>query len=306
MVRKYFSVVAVFLLIVSVSSASACKERKEFEPEPYYAPEKWVTIQGVNTCYLEAGRGEALIFVHGWCGNAFNFMDVFEGMAEDYHVFVIDLPGSGKSGCGEDIDYDVAFYADFVEEFMDRFGIDKAHLVGHSMGGQIVATFALRHPERLDRLVLVDSSGAAPGSGLMRAGSKLMTPALVIPMIHLIFPFDREKVEKSTIPLSEKKRVFLAEERYASNVRACTTEALSESMKSVVRDTLADRLSGIKAETLVVWCEDDDLVPLEAAHVFDEKIPDSELVIIKSCGHTPMQCRPEQFNTALKNFLAQQ
>jgi pimeloyl-ACP methyl ester carboxylesterase len=281
---------------------AACSAKDPFEPEPYYDQENYVTIHGLKTCYLEQGHGQALVFVHGWAGNAFNFMDVFDDMALEFHVFVLDLPGSGKSGCLPEFNYDLGFYADFVEKFMDAIGIEKAHLVGHSMGGHIAAIFALEHPERLYKLVLVDAAGVDTGSSLMSIGSKIITPSLVIPMIHLVFPVTEEKLER--VPHSEKNRVLLAEERYSSVVRACTGQALSQSMKSIVRYNVTERLSQIKAPTMVVWCEDDELVPLENAYIFQKGIPEAKLVIIKSCGHTPMQCRPDQFTSALKKFLA--
>ncbi len=302
MKRRNITLTAIVLgLALSLNCASG-KKPEPFNPEPYYAPESYMMVEGMRTCYLEAGDGEALILVHGWCGNAFNWMDVFDDFAEDYHTIALDLPGSGKSGCAPGKHYDVMFYSDFVARFMDELGIEKAHLVGHSMGGHVAAMFALRHPERLDKLVLVDAAGLGAEPGPMALASRLLTPPLIIPMIHLIFPVTEEGL--ATVPASERKRVELAEERYGSELRACTGQALSQSMKSISRDLIKNRLKEIHARTLVVWCEDDDLLPVESASVYQEGIKEAELIIIKSCSHSPMQCRPEKFSQAVKEFLA--
>jgi abhydrolase domain-containing protein 6 len=302
MQRRNITLIAIVLgLALSLNCASG-KKPEPFNPEPYYDPENYVMVEGIRTCYLEAGDGEALILVHGWCGNAFNWMDVFDDLAADYHTIALDLPGSGKSGCDPAQHYDVMFYADFVARFMDILGIEKAHLVGHSMGGHVVAMFALRHPERLDMLVLVDAAGIGAEPGPMALVSRLLTPSLVIPMIHLIFPVKEEKL--ATVPASERRRVELAEERYGSELRECTGQALSQSMRSISHDLVRGRLAEIQAPTLVVWCEDDDLLPVESASVYKKGIKEAELITIKSCGHTPMQCRPEKFTQAVKEFLS--
>ena len=264
-------------------------------------PTETVMVDGVATAYVDAGQGPVLLLVHGWAGNLNNWKEVIEPLSRDFRVLALDLPGSGQSGCDPRKKYTTTDYADFLAKFLDALGIEQASVLGNSMGGQIAAEFALRHPQRLEKLILCDAAGAGGFPGVMKFAAGVINSRTVIPLIHLVFPVNEKNL--AGIPESERLRVTLAEDRYASDARRCTGRALSASMKSMVRHDLSDQLGQIQAPTLVLWGSNDDLLPVATADVFATNIPGAKKAIIEGGVHTPMQWKPDEFVAAVKNFL---
>lgn len=283
-------------------AAGVQAKRPAFAPAPYWRPVNTVTVDGVEIVYAESGHGPALLLVHGWAGNLYNWKEVMEPLSRSFRVVALDLPGSGQSGCDSQARYTTTAYADFLARFLDTLGIEQTSVLGNSMGGQIAAEFALRHPERVQKLILCDAAGAGGFPAVMKPAAVVLRPRSMIPLLHLAFPVRADKL--AAMPESERMRVALAEERYRSEVRACTGRALSDALKSMIRHGLTDELGRIQAPTLVLWGSDDDLLPVTFAEAFAARIPGAELAVIEGGRHTPMQWRPEQFVSIVTEFLS--
>lgn len=291
------------ILLLSGMGIFLLSARPAFNPPPYYTAEKRIVIQDTNIVYLEEGSGRPVLLIHGYCGNAYNWSDVLEPLSREFRVLVPDLPGYGKSACPTQLEKHIMqWYADLLAEFLDKLGVEKAVVVGNSMGGSIAAWLALRHPAKVDKLVLVDAAGTRGGMlGLMK-GFALLTPSpMLIPMLHLIFPVNPERLAGQ--PASEQKRVELAELRYRSDLAECSSRVMKWSAVSIGRDLPEKELDKISAPTLIIWGSDDDLLNPETAEKFHEKIPGSRVVIIQGGVHTPMQWKPEDFVRELKAFI---
>lgn len=289
------------LALMLILSRPGLAERPPFAPAPYFAEEHWLELSGAKICYLDQGQGDAIILVHGWAGNIWNWLSVFGPLSENHRVIALDLPGHGKSGCPSEFKFTMPEFARFIVRVMDELKIPRATVVGSSMGGAIAAWTAILAPERVDRLILVDAAGTSVQNPLMRAAGFLVSPTTVIPLIHLAFPVN-EKTQ-AEVPLSEQKRVILAEQLYAGADRPCAGLALARSMRSLGRDIVDDRLGEIKAPTLVIWGSDDGLLPLAAGALYQEKIAGAKLTIIVGGNHTPMQWQPQAFLHEVRAFL---
>ncbi|HUT55977.1 MAG TPA: alpha/beta hydrolase [bacterium] len=301
-ISRRLQAVAILLLFAAVLAAPAAAERA-FTPAPYYSPEQWLTIGGAKICYLDEGQGEAMVLVHGWAGNAWNWESVFGPLSEHHRVVVVDLPGHGKSGCPEGFGYTMPGLADLVVQVMDELKIEKATVAGSSMGGAVTAWVAIRHPDRVDRLILVDAAGTGIQNNLMKMAGHLMTPSTVIPLIHLVFPVNEKR--QAAVPVSERKRVVLAEELYASGRKKCAALALARTMKSISKDVVDDRLAAVTAPTLVIWGSDDGLLPRAAGEFYRDHIPGATMVIVPGGNHTPMQWQPDEFLRVVNEFMAE-
>lgn len=293
---KSWILVGAFLCLAAQSDRG-----REWDPVPYYSPEKWIEIRGAGICCLDEGAGDAILLVHGWAGNAWNWMSVWEALARNHRVIAVDLPGHGKSGCPKDFGFTMPEYADFLIELMDELGVEKATVVGSSMGGSVAAWAAIRHPDRVELLVLVDAAGTSVQNPLMKIAGSIVTARTVIPLIHLVFPVNEQTV--AAVPDSEKKRVELAEGLYRSDQRKCAGKALAKSMKSLGRDLVEDKLGRIAAPTLVIWGSDDGLLPVKAGEVYRDGIPGAKMTVIEKGNHTPMQWQPEEFIRVLEEFM---
>jgi pimeloyl-ACP methyl ester carboxylesterase len=170
------------------------------------------------------------------------------------------------------------------------------------MGGSIAAWLALRHPEKVSKLALEDSAGLKGSKlDLMKNIAAITAPPMLIPLLHAVFPADEKALAKA--PESERKRVELAELRYASDLRGCSSVTMRQSAISLGTDYTEPLLNQIKAPTLIIWGSNDDLLPVATAEQFHQKIPGSQVQIIQGGVHTPMQWKPEEFVKVLKNFV---
>jgi pimeloyl-ACP methyl ester carboxylesterase len=295
------AVLTIGLALVATCLIAAA--RPAFNPIPYYAPEKSMEVQGVKLVYLEAGSGTPILFIHGFCGNAFNWSEVFGPLSKNYQVIVPDLPGYGKSGCPPQKEKQIMlWYADFLAEFLDQLGVKKAVVVGNSMGGSIAAWMAIRHPEKVDKLVLEDAAGLKGGKlGLFKGVAEMVPASQTISLIHAIFPTDPATEAKS--PVSEQKRVEVSEARYNSDLAPCSSKIMKWSIVSMGKNATEPVLGKISMPTLIIWGSNDDLLPVATAEKFHAKIPGSRVEIIDGGVHTPMQWRPEAFMKVLEGFI---
>lgn len=293
----------IFTACLIAAAAFLLQARPAFNPDPYFAPEKSMEIRGVKTVYLDQGQGKVLLLIHGYCGNAYNWSEVFDTLSRDFRVIVPDLPGYGKSGCPAKTEKQMMlWYADFLSEFMDKLGIEKAVVVGNSMGGSIAAWMALRHPEKVEKLVLEDSAGIKGSKmDLLKGAAGVIPSGMIIPMLHMIFPADDKAMAKS--PVSEQNRVKLAELRYKSDLAGCSSKVMKWSAVSIGADLTEGELGKISMPTLIIWGSDDDLLDVSTAQKFRQKIPGAKLEIIEGGVHTPMQWKPEEFVRVLKKFV---
>jgi pimeloyl-ACP methyl ester carboxylesterase len=129
-------------------------EEKMLIPE-----DRYIKVGSINTRYLAEGASYPVILLHGMGGSASGWLPAFGAFADHYRVYAMDLPGHGCSDRGEGISLDSVSLAGFVKDFMEEFKIEQAHVLGHSMGGAIALQLALDHPELVNKLVLVDSTG---------------------------------------------------------------------------------------------------------------------------------------------------
>ena len=239
--------------------------------------------------YLEAGQGPVLVLVHGLGSSAEVWRESIRFLARGYRVVALDLPGYGKSDKPH-VDYSIEYHAVAVNDFIDALGPGKVALVGNSMGGWIAASVALKNPEKISHLILVNSAG------LRRDNA---------PPVNLN-PATKEEMRTLLLALFANKS-FVTEKlindqwEYRKDIRR-TVQATLESLKTRL-PLLDDRLKSIKIPTLIICGRDDALVPLAYGERFAKGIPGSKLVVIDNAGHVPQMEKPAAFYGAVKRFV---
>jgi len=271
-----------------------------WNPPPYYALERYTEIQGVKICYLEWGTSnpEAMVFIHGLSGNVQNWWDQFEEFRDDYRVVVPDLPGHGKSEKPEDFDYSVPNFANIVIQLMDQLNIQKAHIIGNSMGGAIAGYLAIHYPDRVERLVLSDSAG-------IKSIPLLNFVPLVTPLSFRLIGTTSAKQYKGISP-KQRARAEMSASFRNTREELPYLKALDKALSQLAKIDLTDDLSKIQAKTLLIWGDNDNLVPLSVSKTFLKNIPNSQLYVVKKGTHTPNMNKPKEFNCALQKFLNDQ
>ena len=260
--------------------------------------EKETLVFGQKIHYVEAGSGPTVILLHGLGGSARAWQTNIGPLAEKFHVFVPDQIGFGKSDKPL-VNYRIRTYVDFLDQFCKQLKIDRATLIGNSMGGWIAAVFTAAFPDRVDKLVLVDAAGYAP--------SKDVDPRT----FYSLNPSTREEMKSLTAKVFYNKLFqtdAAIEASMTARLAAGDGYTINSITESIIRgeDFLDETVKTIKRPTLIIWGREDGLLPLRDGERFNKDIAGSKLVIFDQCGHVPNFEKPAEFNTAVLNFLAAQ
>ncbi|MFB3925195.1 MAG: alpha/beta fold hydrolase [Syntrophales bacterium] len=278
---------------------------------PERPEDRYVLVGPLRIRYQQAGnRGRAVALIHGFGASVEIWERNIQALSAGGHrVYAVDLPGFGRSDkpVGP---YDSSFFTRFVDGFLAAVNIEKVTLVGLSMGGGICLHYALHHPEKIEKLVLVDSAGLGRELPLsMRIMSlPLVGEVLTKPSKREVYLFFKPAVLNPAIlkgaftelyyelfSLPGARKALLKVLRSMCNIFGVNKQALSYILSNLHR---------IKAPTLIIWGRQDAVLPLKHAFTALEKIPGSELHIIEECGHMPNFEKPEEFNRLVLDFLS--
>lgn len=260
--------------------------------------EKTVTIFGAKIRYLEAGDAAKpkVILLHGLGAQAESWALTIPALAQNYHVIAPDQIGFGKSDKPL-LKYRVATYADFLDKFMAELKIEKAHLVGNSMGGWISGLMAIKYPNRVEKIILADAAGIIPAN-------------VDINQIYQLNNSTRDEIRANlklifANPVLQNNEA-LVDQFFTQRVSANDGYTINSIIDSIKRkeDFLNDRLGEIKKPTLIIWGKQDGLLPVSDAAIFNKGIANSELLIFEGCGHVPQFEKAADFNKAVLTFLS--
>jgi pimeloyl-ACP methyl ester carboxylesterase len=272
---------------------------------------KTVSAGGLETFYLEAGEGPPVLLLHGLGATNASLLPTLWDLARDHRVIAPDFPGFGASEKPLR-PYHAAFFARFARDFLDALGIERAHVIGNSMGGRAAIELGLRFPERVDRLVLLTPSPAWKRfRGAVPVVRVLMPELAVVPL-----RIPRARV-KATIAwmFSKPERLPSAWHEAAVDefLRVFRTPRGRVAFFSAARQIYLesphgargfwDRLPSLTAPTLFVWGDRDRLVTHRfAAHVADA-VPNARSVVLPDCGHVPQFELPERTHALIREHL---
>lgn len=271
-----------------------------------------VEVHGRSVAFVEAGSGPVLLLIHGMAGTSANWESVIEPLALDHTVIAPDFPGHGTSEPGPG-DYSLGGLASGLRDLLLALGHDRATLVGHSLGGGVAMQFTYQFPEIVERLVLVSSGGLGPDvSPLLRAaalpGADLFISATAgvgrwagsalargLGVLGLRPNADVSEVARGYASLSDpdRRKAFLATLRAVVGTEGQRVAALD-------RLYLAEALP-----LLIVWGENDPIIPVEHAEAAHRALPRSRLAVFEGVGHVPQLERPGRFVALLQRFLAE-
>ena len=254
---------------------------------------QFVEVGGKRTQVLVGGSGDPLLYLHSSGGES-TWLPFHDGLSKHFTVIAPSHPGFAESEGLDQIDSmdDVLFhYLDFYE----AMGLERVNLMGTSLGGWIALEFAMRYPEKVENLIIVDSAGLwVEGATIQDLFAVLNKPDLVR---KLIFYNPDSFIAQIAIPRTPNP------DQMVIGYRAFTAAARIGWSSYFSNPKMRERLTRIKARTLIIWGENDLLIPVAHARVFHEGIKDSQLVLIPECGHMPIFEQSDQFVKAVVTFL---
>jgi pimeloyl-ACP methyl ester carboxylesterase len=302
--------VVALLLAGVLGGALALYDRPPVAPGSWLAAAsleaRYETVDGHRLRYVRAGSGPAVVLVHGFGSSLYTWKDVIPALAAGHDVVALDLPGFGQSDQPADLSFE-----DFpraILGLMDGLGIDRAGLVGNSMGGAAAVAVAAERPERVTALVLVDAAGfnlgaserpgmvsfAMSGAGSLLSrlpGKRLVVEASLRQVFH-----DASRVTP------ERLSEYLAAARRPGTFPAIRSLGASLAGR---QGAVVQALPRVQAPALVLWGDNDRWIPLADADRFVEALPGSRKVVIPECGHVPQEEKPLDVARLLLEFLAE-
>ena len=258
--------------------------------------EKFLQIDGNKIRYLESGDSKkTLVLIHGLGASAERWDQVIPLFADEFRVVVPDLVGFGYSDKPL-VDYTTEFFSKFLEKFFVESDIKRPNLIGSSLGGQIVAEYATSHSNEIEKLILVSPSGTMEKS----------TPALDAYIMAALYPNEQsaknafELMEGSGHNVHEKIVNGFVERMRLPNAKLAFMSTLLGIKNS---ELIISKLQTISVPTLIIWGENDPVIPIHYADSFVSTIQDCRFFRMDACGHTPYVQYPHAFASKVLEFL---
>jgi pimeloyl-ACP methyl ester carboxylesterase len=254
-------------------------------------------VSGHRIHYLESGSGPAVVLVHGLGADSRTWRQLISELSTGFHVFAIDQLGFGQSDKPQ-VPYHVGLLAENLAGFLDAVGVQKASIVGNSLGGWVAVRFATQYPDRLDKLVLVDAAGyGEEPAQMVRDYLSRLDPATVAGV---------ERFLGSMTPEQQSALEMMAAMYFARQYSRGDGYAVAALVESILRgeDVLGPEIKTIHAPTLVIWGRNDPVIPLRVGEALAADIPGASKEILDGCGHRPQTQCAGVFNTDVRRFLS--
>ncbi len=270
---------------------------------------RWVDLPGgLHVHYRDEGRKDApvLVLVHGFSDSTATWNGWIDRLGRDYRIISLDLPGHGLTRAPTTYLGGSAAFADVVDQVTTRLGVPKFAIAGNSMGGGVAWTYALKHPERLTALVLVDAAGwpEQHSNGKTPLAFQLLRTSWGRELLSQIDlkPVIAEGMKKAFYDQTKATPDII--NRFADLSRAPDHPAIIMGMQTAPRTpATAEQLATLRLPTLVMHGENDNLIPVENGRRFAAAIPGARMIIYPKVGHTPEMEIPEKSAADLKAFL---
>jgi len=251
--------------------------------------DSFVTIAGISMFYVVAGEGVPIVYIHGNTGSSRWFSRVME--IPGYKTIALDMPNFGRSGALPE-PVDLHRYADYVAGFIRELKLEKPVLVGHSLGGAVAQSIALRYPELSRAMILVDSSSPRG----------LLTPKDRYPLIEMMRK-DRAFLSKAlaaTVPTLQDSAFF---ESLVDDAMAMAEPAWIGNAEALGKFDISEKTREYEKPVLVIWGKMDYIITEAMARETAQAYPAGDLRIVESAGHSVVVENPGQFRELVVSFL---
>ena len=264
------------------------------------------TAEGMNVHYRASGPTDApvLIMIHGTAASLHTWEPLRQRLDDRYRVIAYDQPGHGLTGPHPERNYDYSGMVDGLDAVFVAEGISEAVLIGNSMGGWVAWQDALENPHRVTSLVLLNAVGIPSDEELNSAlGFKIMASPIGRMISQRVTP--RSLVEQSVYDAIEREEIITTEmvDRYWELLRYPGNRQAMGDMFARRPSDPSGELAEIEQPTLVLWGDQDQLVPVSSAYEFERRMPNAEAIVYEGVGHLPMEEVPGAVAQDILDFL---
>jgi pimeloyl-ACP methyl ester carboxylesterase len=300
LVRWSVAVLVVLLLLLALGIRRD-RPAKEVEARWAAPPSQFAAVDGMRVHYRDRGQGPAIVLLHGSNASLFTWEGWVETLARDHRVVTLDLPGHGLTGPDPEARYSAQEMADFLDRFATALHLERFSLAGNSMGGGVALCYALAHPDKLDKLILVDAHAYPQAPPLVL---RLYATPIVGNIARWVTP--RFAVAKSVRDVyGDPARVTSEQvDRYDDLLlRDGNREATRLRLSQRRDDGLPARLGNIHTPTLIIWGSRDRWILPANGERLAHDIPGAHLIMLDGLGHIPMEENPKASVTPVAAFL---
>ena len=300
---RLYAIVAASLLAVGVALWTPDKDRADLETTYLRNRTDLITVAGVQLHVRDTGpRGApVLVMLHGFGSSLHTWEPWADSLQGSFRVVRFDLPGSGLSSVDPANDYRDARSMQILTALLDTLHIARATLIGNSMGGRIAWSYAAAHPERVERLVLISPDGfASAGFEYGKA------PEVPLSMTLMRYVLPKPLLTMSLAPAYANANAMtdaLATRYYDLMLVAGAREAMLERMRQTMLVDPVPVLRTIRAPTLLLWGQQDQMIPFTNAADYVKALPNVTLIALPGLGHLPFEEAPVQSLRPLRAFL---
>lgn len=268
----------------------------------------FVNVDGARVHYQEFGDASRppMVLIHGYTASVYVWKTAAPLLAEaGFRVIAIDLLGFGYSEKPAWFDYSIQAQARVVSRFMNRLGIGRATIVGSSYGGAVALTLTLDYPERVEKLVLVDAvcNDEPKNHPILRLASLPGVGELITPFLCDSRSFMKMRMHST---LAKSNHHMITRDRIESIIRPLSAADGHHSVLATSRNWSADHIERdahqINQPTLIIWGEEDTVMPIRHGFKLHEEILNSRFVILRDCGHVPQEEKSELFSELVSEF----
>lgn len=264
-----------------------------------------VSVAGLETYLLRAGKGEPVILLHGLGASSYSWRYTLPELSKRFEVFAPDLPGFGRTAKPWDFDYSIAGLHDWILKFMDAMELKSARFAGNSMGGVLSLWTAMETPSRVERMALLGTPAYVENR------PKMLWP-LSWPVIGSVYEWalgdtTLRYIANSTFVDKTKVDARMMAEYGLALKSAAGRRAVAEFVRRAIPADHAERIKGyrgVKHPALVLVGELDRMVGRAGAERLAKDLPNATLCVLDACGHAPQEDAPERVNARLLEFFA--
>ena len=305
---------AIFLFLLAitgyvVSNQQADRSVASLSERWAKPPSEFMDVHGMQVHLRDEGLKSddiPLVLLHGTSASLHTWDDWVEQLSDRHRIIRFDLPAFGLTGPSPNSDYSIESYTEFVIAILDKMQVDKFTLGGNSLGGYIAWATAVRFPQRVDSLILVDASGYP----IKSKSAPIAFRIAQVPVINKLL----EDFMPRAIVDSSVKNVFgnpalvteqLVDRYLELNTRRGNRQALLERFQQTQPGAMAKRVKEIQVPTLIIWGGKDQLIPADpSAYRFNREIKHSKLIVFDHLGHVPHEEGPTETVSAVGEFLS--
>jgi abhydrolase domain-containing protein 6 len=261
-----------------------------------------VQVDDHRWVYLEGGRGETILFVHGFGMEKDGWGLFLKAFSNSYRLIVPDLPGFGENSRLESANYDVLSQVKRLNRFVENIGLNRFHLVGSSMGGYIAGTYASEYPEKVKSLALFNPAGVSS-----RVPSDMWRRYAETGEMALLYKTEEGFEDLLALLFYRAPPVPGPFKNYFAELGASNYVFYAKVLRDLERGgmhQLESRFPRVQARTLVLWGANDRILHVSGAERFREGLKNVKVVILDQCGHAPFFEKRAETVKAYQDFLA--